>query len=240
MGSERRVKDLAGARLRLQGRIGYRFSDQSLLDAALTHASALAEPGPRRMEQLEFLGDAVLGLVLGDLLLRQHPEATEGELSQYRAALANTQSLARKARWLGLQSALCLGRGEEKSGGREKESILAAAYEAVLGAIYLDGGCEAARACVASHFDVELRQRPRRARFDPKTALQELCQQRFGSLPRYVTVEQSGPDHARRFVVEVTLGERTLGRGSGRSKREAQREAARVALAGPKTENLAL
>lgn len=214
----------------VEKKIGYVFRDQDLLQAALTHASSLSEPGPRRMEQLEFLGDAVLGLMLGDLLLRHYPNASEGELSQYRAALANTEILARKARSLGLHTALRLGRGEEKSGGREKQRILAATYEAVLGAIYLDGGCEAARKCVAEHFESDLGRIPSRVDFDAKTALQEICQAQFGQTPSYKLVEASGPDHARWFVVDALLGGKVLSRGRGRSKRAAQRDAARQAL----------
>ncbi|GIW45842.1 MAG: ribonuclease 3 [Candidatus Binatia bacterium] len=214
----------------LEKKIGYVFRDPGLLEAALTHASSVSEPGPRRMEQLEFLGDAVLGLMLGDLLLHHYPKASEGQLSQYRAALANTEILARKARSLGLHTAIRLGRGEEKSGGREKARILAASYEAVLGAIYLDGGCEAARRCVAEHFAPDLERIPSRVEFDAKTALQELCQARFGLTPAYRLVEQSGPDHARSFVVDALLGDRTLSRGRGRSKRAAERDAARQAL----------
>ena len=225
-----RVRGQTSALRELQERIGHRFADQALLEAALTHPSALPSPGPHRMEQLEFLGDAVLGLMLGDLLLQRYPNAAEGELSQYRAAMANTEALAAKARALGLHEAIALGRGEEKSGGRRKESILAASYEAVLGAVYLDGGCEASRRCVEAHFREELAHLPKRTRFDPKTALQELCQSRYGTTPRYVTAAASGPDHARWFVVAVSINGVIMARGEGKSKRAAEREAARTAL----------
>ncbi|MCX8073411.1 MAG: ribonuclease III [Candidatus Binatia bacterium] len=214
----------------LEEKLSYQFRDKSLLEAALTHASTMAGPGPRRMEQLEFLGDAVLGLMLGELLLKHHPDASEGQLSQYRAALANTQTLARKARTLGLDRSLRLGVGEERSGGREKARILAATYEAVLGAIYLDGGCEAARACVGRHFENELVHLPSRMEFDAKTALQELCQARYRNVPRYKLVTQGGPDHARWFVVEVLVEGQVYGWGHGKSKRAAEQEAARNAL----------
>ncbi len=230
MSTREQVRPIAPEVAALERRIGYSFRDQRLLEAALTHTSSLVEPGPRRMEQLEFLGDAVLGLMLGDLLLEQYPLASEGELSQYRAALVNTQSLARKARALGLDQAIRLGRGEEKSGGRRKDRILAASYEAVLGAIYLDGGCQAARACVAIHFGEDITHLPSRIEFDAKTALQELCQARYRSAPRYLVVNQAGPAHARWFVVEVLLDDKVLSRGQGKSKRAAQQDAARNAL----------
>ncbi|GBD25150.1 Ribonuclease 3 [bacterium HR30] len=230
MSTRKKVKPPASEVSGLELKLGYSFRDRELLEAALTHASSVVEPGPRRMEQLEFLGDAVLGLMLGDLLLHRYPAASEGELSQYRAALVNTQSLARKARILGLDQALRLGRGEEKSGGRKKDRILAASYEAVLGAIYLDGGCKAARACVALHFEEDIDHIPSRIEFDAKTALQEICQARHRMTPRYVVVDQGGPDHARWFVVDVVLGDEVLSRGQGKSKRAAQQDAARNAL----------
>ncbi len=215
----------------LQQRLGYEFRDVRLLQWALTHPSATPTASTQRMEQLEFLGDAVLGLVLSDLLLQRYPDAAEGRLSQYRAALVNTQSLAVKARELGLGKALQLGRGEEKTGGREKASILAAAFEALLGAVYLDGGFEAARAILARHFEEDIATLPARRRIDAKTALQELCQGRLRQTPRYVTVAQSGPDHARWFVVEAVVGGQVVARGEGKSKRAAEQEAARRALA---------
>lgn len=230
MPTRKQITPLLGDASALEQRLGYVFHSKALLEAALTHASSVVETGPRRMEQLEFLGDAVLGLMLADLLLQRHPSASEGQLSQYRAALANTRSLARKAQMLGLDQALRLGRGEEKSGGRTKDRILAASYEAVLGAIYLDGGCEAARASVARHFEEDVSRVPSRTEFDAKTALQEFCQAHYRKAPRYLVVDQGGPDHARWFIVDVVVGDRVLSRGQGKSKRAAQQDAARKAL----------
>lgn len=182
------------------------------------------------MEQLEFLGDAVLGLVLSDLLLERYPSAAEGKLSQYRASLVNTTSLAEKARALALGRLLALGKGEEKTGGRQKDSILAAAYEALVAAIYLDGGFEAVREVLARQFEKDIAALPTRKRTDAKTAFQEFCQARLRETPHYVTVAESGPDHARWFVVEARVGDRVVARGEGKSKRAAEQEAARRAL----------
>lgn len=214
----------------LQARVGYRFGDARLLADALTHASALPASGPRPGERLEFLGDAVLGLVLSDLLVARYPDLDEGRLSRARAALVNTASAAARARELGLDRVLELGRGEEKSGGRRKASILAAGYEALLGAIFLDGGYDAARAVVARHFRDLLGAAHGLSLPDPKTALQEACQERYRLAPVYCVVEARGPDHARRFLVEVRLGDAVLGRGEGTSKRDAEQAAARQAL----------
>jgi ribonuclease-3 len=214
----------------LEQRLGYRFRDRELLHTALTHPSATPSAVPQRMEQLEFLGDAVLGFVLSALLLEKYPDASEGRLSQYRAQLVNTQSLAAKARELGLGEALQLGRGEEKTGGRQKPSILAGAFEALLGSMYLDGGLDPVREFLARFFQREIALLPERRRSDAKTALQEFCQARLRETPRYVTVAESGPDHARWFVVEARIGGRIAARGEGKSKRAAEQEAARRAL----------
>ncbi len=214
----------------LQERLGYRFQLQDLLVVALTHSSAADATLPRRGEQLEFLGDAVVGLVLSDLLIQRYPGCTEGELSKYRAALVSTVSLASKCRSLGLHEAMRLGKGEEKTGGRQKASILAALYESVIGAVFLEGGYQAARDVVQRHFLAEVAQAQGRHRIDAKTELQEFCQRYFQQTPRYDLVSQSGPDHAREFVVDVLLNGFTLARGEGSSKRAAEQKAAGYAL----------
>lgn len=211
--------------------LGYRFGRRELLRHALTHPSVLASGRVKQIERLEFLGDAVLGLAVTDLLIRRLPEATEGELTRCRARLVNTGALAKKARQLGLADLVVLGKGEEKTGGRRKPTILAAVLEAVLGAVFVDGGFEAARDVVERLFAADCRgEDPARREEDAKTSLQELTQQRLKCLPLYETVRVEGPDHAREFLVEVLVGGRVLGRGRGRSKRVAAQDAAREAL----------
>lgn len=214
----------------LQQRLGYEFRDSDALLAALTHSSAVMLPRPRVSERLEFLGDAVVGLVLSDLLVERYPEHDEGRLSKFRALLVSTTSFAAKARELGLNEFLTLGKGEEKTGGREKASILAAVYEAVMGAIFVEAGYACVRAIVAEHFRDAVEHVGERATSDAKTELQERCQQLLRTTPTYRVVEESGPDHERRFVVDVVLGGAVLARGEGASKRSAEQAAARQAL----------
>jgi len=213
----------------VEARIGYRFRDPKHLIAALTHSSAIDATRPRVIERLEFLGDAVLGLVFSDLLIRAYPLCNEGRLSKFRASLVSTVSFAAKARELGLDKSLTLGKGEEKTGGRGKSSILAAVYEAVIGAIFLDSDYQHTRDLVARHFD-EAIQRVEGQVTDPKTELQELCQHINRTPPVYRLAEQTGPDHARHFVVDVLVGDAVLARGEGTSKRSAEQAAARRAL----------
>lgn len=214
----------------LEARVGYQFRDRSLLDAALTHSSALPSGPVRSSEQLEFLGDAVLDLAIANLMLRACPDRDEGQLSKWRALLVRTTSLAAKARQLGIGKALLLGRGEERSGGRAKDSILAAAYESILGAIFRDGGFSRAEAVIARHFSTELSAGPELGADDWKTRLQELTQARFRSVPEYRLTEERGPAHARHFTTEVWVAGECLACGDGSSKREAEQQAARGAL----------
>jgi len=216
----------------LQARLGYRFRDEQALMAALTHASAVQAAHVRVSERLEFLGDAVLGLVVSELLLARYPEYDEGKLSKSRAALVNTASFAAKTREIGLDAHLTLGKGEEKTGGRAKASILAAVYEAVMGAIFIEAGYNAVRDIIAGHFRHAIEALDHATTIDAKTELQELCQQELRIAPVYRVVEEIGPHHARRFVVDVLIGERVLARGEGNSKRSAEQEAARQALQG--------
>lgn len=196
----------------------------------MSHRSWCAEnPGTCSNERLEFLGDAVLGLVVTDHIYRAYPQLPEGELAKVRAAVVNAGVLAEVAAELDLGAALLLGKGEDASGGREKPSILADAMEAVIGAVYLDGGWEAAYALVMRL----LGERIAEAAAGPggqdfKTRLQELAARHFDQLPRYDVVDE-GPDHAKRFYATVHLAGRARGRGEGRSKKQAEQAAARTA-----------
>jgi ribonuclease-3 len=216
------------AREALEGALGHQFTRLEPLATALTHRSAGEQPNN---EKLEFLGDAVLSLAMSDLLMERFPDAREGELSKMRASLVNAEVLARKARQLDLGRWLRFGKGEERSGGREKLSILAAAYEALLGAIYLDGGYEASRRVVAAHFSDDVALRVTAGLRDYKTELQELTQRLYRETPVYTLIEESGPDHEKRFVSEIVIGGRPSGRGIGRSKKTAEQAAAMEALA---------
>ena len=223
----------------LQSILGYTFTNPALLQLALTHRSVQLEEDEDHNEKLEFLGDAVLGLVMSDLLFRQFPQYREGDLSKRRASLVNAEVLAVKARTLSLGDWLRMGRGEERSGGREKPSLLAAAYEAVLGAVYLDGGFAPVTRLVATHFTVDLQETERLAAFDSKTRLQEITQKVFKQIPSYEVVTVNGPDHEKRFVSQVSIAGELYGRGEGRSKKRAHQAAASQTLELLKHKNLA-
>jgi len=213
----------------IETRIGYRFEEPRLLAAALTHRSA----GAPHNERLEFLGDGALNFIIAEALFRRLPRATEGELSRLRATLVNGATLAELARDLEMGDFLRLGPGELKSGGHRRESILADALEAVIGAVYLDGGFEACRAVVLGLWSERLDSLPDAASLkDPKTRLQEWLQARGRALPRYELVEARGAEHARVFRIVCTIdgiGERFAGEGS--SRRKAEQAAAAAALA---------
>jgi ribonuclease III len=217
----------------LEARLGHRFRDLALLDRALTHTShahehaALAE---RHNEALEFLGDAVIGFVVAELLHRRDPEGHEGGKSKARAHLVAAPSLARRASALGLPDLLLLGRGEEKTGGRQKSALWADAYEAVVAALYLDGGLEAAARFVSSEFAPDLSSPGLPEPGDYKSALQEVLQARGEAVPEYLTVAEEGPSHRRSFRVQCRVGGQVLAEGTGYSKKQAQQEAARRAL----------
>lgn len=218
----------------LQSRIGYRFRDRGLLEHALTHKSRAAEDasgGVTDNESLEFLGDAVLGLVVADALFHQYPTYTEGQKSKVKAAVVSTQSLARQAEQIQLGEHLILGRGEEKTGGRYKQALLADAYEALIAAIYLDGGLEAAAAFLRRELKVAIDAGSAQT-FAPdyKSALQERLQALGQPLPEYRVSGEAGPDHRKIFSVEVVANGDVLGTASGRAKKEAEQEAARLAL----------
>ncbi len=218
--------------INLAARLGHGFEDLARLDQALRHSSFAhenPEAGPSN-EQMEFLGDAVLALTVSSLLLQHFPESSEGELSRGRAALVNARRLAVLARELDLGSYLLLGRGEETQAGREKPSLLADALEAVMAAVFLDGGLEAADALTRRWFTPLLADMSESPWQDFKTRLQELTQARHQGSPTYNLLSESGPSHARVFEVQVCLGERPLARGQGRTKKQAEQRAARAAL----------
>ncbi len=219
----------------LERTIGYSFADRRLLHEALTHRSFVNESGDRLAkdnERLEFFGDAVIDFFLSDQLIERFPDSREGELTRIRASLVDEESLALLAGRIDLGRYLRLGRGEEKSGGRGKKSLLADAYEALLAAVYLDGGTAPVRRMVEAHF-APLLERHAAGMFshDYKTEFQMLAQARLGTTPRYVLKKTAGPDHERYFTVETMVGEECLGEGSGRSKKEAEQAAAREGFA---------
>ncbi len=225
------VVDQAGEeRAALAGRLGWTVADRDLFAQALAHRSWCAEhPGKEPNERLEFLGDAVLGLIVTDYLYRSYPDLPEGELAKARAAVVNSVSLASAARELQLGAALLLGKGEDSSGGRLKPSILADAMEAVIGAIYLDAGYSVSEEIVLRLFEERLTGAAKGpGEEDYKTRLQELCAQTYDELPVY-RVTDSGPDHAKVFEAQVLVGGRPRGRGQGRSKKQAEQMAARDA-----------
>jgi ribonuclease-3 len=219
----------------LQTRIGYRFKDRGLLEHALTHKSRAAEDatgGVADNESLEFLGDAVLGLVVADTLFHQYPAYNEGQKSKVKAAVVSTATLARQAEEIRLGEHLILGRGEEKTGGRFKQALLADAYEALIAAIYLDGGLEEA----AGFLRRELKQAmdagvAQTFAPDYKSALQEKLQALGRPLPEYRLSGSEGPDHRKTFNIDVVVNGEVLGSATGRAKKEAEQEAARLALA---------
>jgi len=213
----------------LEVALGHRFVRPERLGVALTHRSFGAG---ENNETLEFLGDAVLALAISDLLMARFPGAREGELSKMRASLVNADTLARKARELELGRWIRLGKSEEKSGGRDKPSILAALYEALLGAVYLDAGYERARAVIEAHFAADVLEDLIVGLRDYKSELQELTQRLFREMPAYTLVEESGPDHEKCFASEIAIGGERLGRGVGRSKKIAGQAARLQALAG--------
>ena len=222
----------------LERRIGYRFRDRGLLEHALTHRSRVHEDasgGVIDNESLEFLGDSVLGFIIADRLFRTFPQHNEGQKSKLKASLVSAASLARLGEQLGLGEFLILGRGEEKTGGRRKQALIADGYEALIAAIYLDGGVEAVRTFLDRQFDeliAEAQRTGAHAAFteDYKSALQEWLQANSRGLPVYRLIGESGPPHRRTFEVEVLVGGEGVARAEGRSKKEAAQAAAKLAL----------
>ena len=219
----------------LQERVGYRFRDRGLLEHALTHRSRAAEDasgGVADNESLEFLGDAVLGLVVAEMLFRKYPHYNEGQKSKIKASVVSTQALARRAEQIPLGDHLLLGRGEEKTGGRFKQALLADGYEALIAALYLDGGLPAAAGFLERELTVAIESGAGEPVVgqDYKSALQERLQALGRPLPEYRVAAESGPDHRKEFTIAVVVAGDVLGTASGKAKKEAEQEAARLAL----------
>ena len=215
----------------LEEKLGYRFQDSSLLEKALTHSSYANEQKGGALEsneRLEFLGDSVLGQVTADHLYRTHPNRPEGDLTRMRAALVCEEALAQVAHSWGLGQYLKLGRGEESNGGRDRDSIQADAVEAILAAVYLDSGIAEARRVIRTF--ILSRETAAEATADHKTLLQEWVQREPGHALAYQLLKSEGPDHQKRFSMAVTLDGQVVGTGEGRSKKEAEQAAARMAL----------
>ncbi len=222
----------------LEREIGYVFSNIEILKEALTHSSYANELRAKKRivrcnERLEFLGDAVLSSIVSEYLFLTYPDLPEGELTQMRKAVVQSSALASYARSVRLGDFLFLGNGEEKGGGRERQSTLENTFEALVAAIYLDAkenGKEAVRAFVLPFIQRELTENYNSVATDPKTELQQLIQQAEGDCLEYVVVSESGPDHDKTFTVEARMNSNIIGRGRGRSKREAEQNAAMEAL----------
>jgi ribonuclease III len=228
------MAELPSALSSLNRTLGYAFRDPGLLQSALVHTSYVNERPGRGLEsneRLEFLGDAVLGVIVAHRLYEVRPGSPEGELTVLRAWLVRQSTLARWARQLGLGPHLLLGRGEARGGGRDRPALLSRGFEAVIGSIYLDGGLDSARAVLLPLIDQEIQAgfSPQRV-VDAKSRLQQVTQARFETTPAYSLVEHTGPGHAPLFVVEVKAGPDVVARGTGHSKRAAQQSAAHAAL----------
>ena len=214
----------------LEGRLGYRFADRGLLEMALTHVSAIPTQKVKSYQRLEFLGDRVLGLVVSDMLYKAFPQAEEGELSRRLAELVRKESCTEVARAWEVGPHLRLGDGEIAAGARDNAAIIADVCEAIVGAVFLDGGFDAARTLVESAFAARMHA-PRRPLRDAKTALQEWAQGRGLAAPTYEIAERSGPDHAPQFRVAVHVEGKPGAEGRGASKRNAEQDAAGKFLA---------
>lgn len=217
----------------LEKRLAYRFRDITLLSTALTHRSYVNENPQLAFsdnERFEFLGDAVLGVCVSDMLIKKYGDFSEGALSKIRASLVNEKPLAKIACDLNIGDCLLLGHGEEISGGRAKDSLLANALEAVIATVYLDFDFNKAKTVVTKLIEPLLEDDNLRSQyFDYKTALQELCQKRYKTAPVYTIVDSCGPDHAKTFAVKVKIADKTTQVGSGKSKKEAEKQAAQKA-----------
>jgi ribonuclease III len=218
----------------LETSIGYGFNDLGLLDNALTHRSFVNENSVlpcKDNERLEFLGDAVLELTVSAMLMKKFPDCAEGELSKLRASVVNEQPLAKLARRFRIGEYLRLGKGEEASGGRTKPSLLANAFESVVAAMFLDGGFDRTAAFIEGLFEPLIEAGGAAAVYtDYKTTAQEICQNLFRELPRYLLLSETGPDHEKRFETSLVIGERVIATGMGKSKKEAEQKAAKMAL----------
>lgn len=216
----------------LEAELGYRFGDQRLLKQALTHSSHAHEQNTGAdNEQLEFLGDAILGFIVSDLLFHAHPGLTEGQLSKLKGFFVSSANLVKYAEQLRLGQYLHLGKGEEKTGGRTKQALLVDAFEAILGAIYLDGGLDASRRLVERFFESQIAETgdAEHQLSDFKTALQQKLQSHAQDA-HYRVASETGPDHQKLFTVEIDVGGQTIARGIGLTKKAAEQAAAKHAL----------
>jgi ribonuclease-3 len=224
----------SGRYRQLEKKLGYRFADTDLLERALTHRSYIHSPeteGLRANERLEFLGDSVLGMVTSRFLFERFPEKSEGDLTKLKSTLVSEANLSRMAKRIALGSFLNLSEDEEKSGGRERDSIVSDAYEAVIGAVFLDGGLAPAQAMIENHIlkrHVEIT--ADQTLHNYKGELLEYLQALGLGLPRYEVMEEKGPDHHKRFTIAVSVKGRNVGQGVGKNKKEAEQKAARMAL----------
>lgn len=219
--------------LELEKKIGYNFKNKELLREAVTHSSYANEHKSQHIkynERLEFLGDAVLSIVVSDYIFKNCPELPEGELTKLRASLVCEKSLFEFAKKLDLGSYLLLSRGEKNNGGAQRPSILSDAFEALIAAIYIDGGIEPASIHILNFIIPAIKNSKKKKVKDYKTTLQEIVQKNPGERLEYVLIGESGPDHNKHFVVEVHLNSNVIGKGGGRSKKEAEQQAAREAL----------
>ncbi len=217
----------------LQDKIGYHFKNIALLNEALTHSSYANEHKAKHIkynERLEFLGDAVLSIVVSDYIFKNCPQLPEGELTKLRASLVCEKSLYQFAKKINLGSYILLSKGERNNGGDDRASILADAFEALIAAIYIDGGFSAASKHILNFVIPEIKNSKNRKSNDYKTTLQEIIQKNPGEMLEYVLVSESGPDHNKHFVSEVHLNSNVIGKGGGKSKKEAEQQAARQAL----------
>lgn len=226
------IRELLNHSSFIESKIGYTFNDRNLLALAFIHRSFVNEnrDAINHNERLEFLGDSILGMLIAEYLYRQLPFTPEGELSSLRSRLVEASSCVIYVQKLNLEKHLLLGKGERMNDGRGRESILADLFEAVIGAIYLDGGIEAAQRFLFQNFSEEFQAIIKKPLRNWKALLQDHCQKKFQQAPFYQVLEESGPDHSKTFKISVLIGNKELGHGEGASKKEAQQAAAADAI----------
>ncbi len=213
----------------IEKKLGYKFKDRKLLKTALTHSSYANETGVESNERLEFLGDAVLGFIVARVLYDLFPDAAEGKLSKMRSAIVSRMNFAHFAKELKIDKQILLGKGEENTGGRKRQSNLAGAFEAIIGAIFIDGGYKKVYSIVSKLLKNCLNGKQEIFK-DYKTKLQEVAQRKYKKVPKYKVVLEEGPPHDKCFHVEVKLGRKSLGKGTGRNKKQAEQAAAKEGL----------
>jgi len=216
----------------IESKIGYTFTDKGLLVLSLVHRSFVNENRElinEHNERLEFLGDSILGLIISEYLYRYLPETPEGELSYLRSRLVEASSCVNYMQQLGIEDYVLLGKGEQLNDGRGRESILADLFEAIVGAIFLDGGIEPTKRFIFQNFSTQINETMKRPDHNWKALLQDYSQKNFQQPPQYVVIEESGPDHSKTFVISVQIQDEEFGRGTGSSKKEAQQAAAEEA-----------